>query len=139
MSDKVSTREALKRVRDDDKDMEFTVVVISFIMIVVGAWYGQKYRLKEGVVGALDGTHIKMTVPIEDRPRYRDRKGDLSTNETPQATAYHNKFIENRDDICTLFASDRATDEGAEHDDQAAAAMDTEIEGVSTSETSSEG
>ncbi|XP_074324810.1 uncharacterized protein LOC141661704 [Apium graveolens] len=34
----------------------------------------------EGAVGALDGTHIKMTVPVEDRPRYRDRKGDISTN-----------------------------------------------------------
>uniref|UniRef100_A0A803N1L0 DDE Tnp4 domain-containing protein n=1 Tax=Chenopodium quinoa TaxID=63459 RepID=A0A803N1L0_CHEQI len=33
-----------------------------------------------GVVGALGGTHIKMTVPIEVCPRYRDRKGDLSTN-----------------------------------------------------------
>ncbi|VFQ94077.1 unnamed protein product [Cuscuta campestris] len=30
--------------------------------------------------GALDGTHIQMTVPIKDRPRYRDRKGDISTN-----------------------------------------------------------
>uniref|UniRef100_A0A803MDI9 Transposase n=1 Tax=Chenopodium quinoa TaxID=63459 RepID=A0A803MDI9_CHEQI len=39
-----------------------------------------KWKWFEGVVGALDGTHIKMTVPIEDRPRYRDRKGDLSTN-----------------------------------------------------------
>ncbi|XP_021718280.1 uncharacterized protein LOC110686012 [Chenopodium quinoa] len=39
-----------------------------------------KQKWFEGVVGALDGKHIKMTVPIEDPPRYRDRKGDLSTN-----------------------------------------------------------
>ncbi|WOH01177.1 hypothetical protein DCAR_0520558 [Daucus carota subsp. sativus] len=39
-----------------------------------------KWKWFEGVVGALDGTHIKMTVPVEDRPRYRDRKGDTSTN-----------------------------------------------------------
>ncbi|KAL2933354.1 Sporulation protein kinase pit1 [Bienertia sinuspersici] len=28
----------------------------------------------------LDGTYIKMTVLIEDRPHYRDRKRDISTN-----------------------------------------------------------
>lgn len=39
-----------------------------------------KWKWFEGVIGALDGTHIDMTVPIEDRPRYRDRKGNLSTN-----------------------------------------------------------
>uniref|UniRef100_A0A803LW51 DUF4283 domain-containing protein n=1 Tax=Chenopodium quinoa TaxID=63459 RepID=A0A803LW51_CHEQI len=32
-----------------------------------------------GVVEAIDGSHIKMTVPFEYRPRYRDRKGDIST------------------------------------------------------------
>lgn len=31
-------------------------------------------------VGALDGTHINIRVPIEDRPRYRDRNGLLSQN-----------------------------------------------------------
>ncbi|KAL2943147.1 Protein ALP1-like [Bienertia sinuspersici] len=29
---------------------------------------------------ALDGTHIKKTVPVEDHPRYRDRMGDISTD-----------------------------------------------------------
>ena len=33
-----------------------------------------------GTLGALDGTHIQMTIPIEDRAKYRNRKGDLSTN-----------------------------------------------------------
>nr|KYP44705.1 Putative nuclease HARBI1 [Cajanus cajan] len=31
-------------------------------------------------VGALDGTHIPVTVSLEDRPKYRNRKGDVSTN-----------------------------------------------------------
>ncbi|BFG35074.1 hypothetical protein CerSpe_213480 [Prunus speciosa] len=30
--------------------------------------------------GALDETHIPVTVSAEDRPRYRNRKGDISTN-----------------------------------------------------------
>ncbi|XP_024198698.2 protein ALP1-like [Rosa chinensis] len=33
-----------------------------------------------GALGALDGTFIDLTVPIEDKPRYRNRKGDISTN-----------------------------------------------------------
>ncbi|XP_057545974.1 uncharacterized protein LOC130824967 [Amaranthus tricolor] len=39
-----------------------------------------KWNRFEGVAGALDGTHIKMNVPTEDRARYQDRKGDISTN-----------------------------------------------------------
>lgn len=39
-----------------------------------------KWKWFEGSLGALDGTLIKMTVPVEDRPRYRDRKGDITTN-----------------------------------------------------------
>ncbi|KAL8110482.1 hypothetical protein AgCh_026265 [Apium graveolens] len=39
-----------------------------------------QWKWFEGAVGALDGTHIKMIVPVEDRSRYRDRKGDISTN-----------------------------------------------------------
>ncbi|XP_019102981.2 uncharacterized protein LOC109133728 [Beta vulgaris subsp. vulgaris] len=39
-----------------------------------------KWKWFEGELGALDGTLIKMTVAVEDRPRYRDRKGDITTN-----------------------------------------------------------
>lgn len=39
-----------------------------------------KWKWFEGALGALDGTLIKMTVRVEDRPRYRDRKGDITTN-----------------------------------------------------------
>ncbi|XP_057550644.1 uncharacterized protein LOC130828698 [Amaranthus tricolor] len=39
-----------------------------------------KWKWFEGALGALDGTLIKMTVPLEDRPRYRDRKGDITNN-----------------------------------------------------------
>ncbi|XP_057249069.1 protein ALP1-like [Beta vulgaris subsp. vulgaris] len=39
-----------------------------------------KWKWFEGALGALDGTLIKITVRVEDRPRYRDRKGDITTN-----------------------------------------------------------
>ncbi|KMT04016.1 hypothetical protein BVRB_8g187200 [Beta vulgaris subsp. vulgaris] len=39
-----------------------------------------KWKWFEGALGALDGTLIKMTVGVEDRPRYRDRKGAITTN-----------------------------------------------------------
>ncbi|XP_057535307.1 uncharacterized protein LOC130813488 [Amaranthus tricolor] len=39
-----------------------------------------KWKWFEKALGELDGTLIKMTVPVEDRPRYRDRKGDITTN-----------------------------------------------------------
>ncbi|CAN1840353.1 hypothetical protein LINPERHAP1_LOCUS36035 [Linum perenne] len=31
-------------------------------------------------IGALDGTHVKVRVNIEDQPRYRNRKGEVSIN-----------------------------------------------------------
>lgn len=34
----------------------------------------------QGCLGALDGTHIKMTVPVHAQPRYRNRKGEITTN-----------------------------------------------------------
>ena len=36
--------------------------------------------LLQGCVGALDGTHIPVHVPAHARGRYRNRKGDLTTN-----------------------------------------------------------
>ncbi|XP_074315293.1 uncharacterized protein LOC141651481 [Silene latifolia] len=39
-----------------------------------------KWKWFEGVVGALDGTHLEMTVYKQDRPRYRNKKGDITTN-----------------------------------------------------------
>jgi hypothetical protein len=33
-----------------------------------------------GALGAIDGTHIPVTVPFEDHGCYRDRKGNLSMN-----------------------------------------------------------
>ncbi|XP_041994111.1 putative nuclease HARBI1 [Salvia splendens] len=40
------------------------------------------YRWKwfKGCLGALDGTHINVLVSNEDKPRYRSRKGQISTN-----------------------------------------------------------
>ncbi|RZB57667.1 hypothetical protein D0Y65_046370 [Glycine soja] len=34
----------------------------------------------ERCIGALDGTHIPVTVSLDERPRYHNRKGDVSTN-----------------------------------------------------------
>ncbi|KAG6410396.1 hypothetical protein SASPL_128454 [Salvia splendens] len=36
--------------------------------------------IPEGCLGALDGTYIHVRVPIADTPRYRNRKGQVSTN-----------------------------------------------------------
>ncbi|KAK9286606.1 hypothetical protein L1049_015006 [Liquidambar formosana] len=33
-----------------------------------------------GALGALDGTFVVLNVPVEDKPRYRNRKGNISTN-----------------------------------------------------------
>ncbi|XP_042464515.1 uncharacterized protein LOC122047362 [Zingiber officinale] len=40
----------------------------------------EKWKCFQGCLGALDGTLIKVTPPIEDKPRYRTRKGCISTN-----------------------------------------------------------
>ncbi|CAL1354467.1 unnamed protein product [Linum trigynum] len=39
-----------------------------------------KWKFFKGCLGALDGTHIKVRVRLEDQPRYRDRKGTVSMN-----------------------------------------------------------
>jgi hypothetical protein len=31
-------------------------------------------------LGALDGTHIRVRVPLVDKPRYRNKKGKITTN-----------------------------------------------------------
>ncbi|TYK05758.1 putative nuclease HARBI1 [Cucumis melo var. makuwa] len=40
----------------------------------------EKWRWFQNCLGALDGTHIKVNVSMSDRPRYRSRKGDITTN-----------------------------------------------------------
>ncbi|PPD85896.1 hypothetical protein GOBAR_DD17181 [Gossypium barbadense] len=39
-----------------------------------------RWKWFKNCIGALDGTHIKIRVPIVDKPRYRTRKGDIATN-----------------------------------------------------------
>ncbi|PPD85044.1 hypothetical protein GOBAR_DD18033 [Gossypium barbadense] len=39
-----------------------------------------RWKWFKNCLGALDGTHIKIRVPIVDKPRYRTRKGDTATN-----------------------------------------------------------
>jgi hypothetical protein len=36
--------------------------------------------LTDNCIGALDGTHIKASIPADDASPYRNRKGDLSFN-----------------------------------------------------------
>jgi hypothetical protein len=38
------------------------------------------YPFFKDCLGALDGTHISIHVPLEDQARYRSRKGTLSQN-----------------------------------------------------------
>ncbi|KAG4951865.1 hypothetical protein JHK85_045732 [Glycine max] len=101
----------------------------------------EEIGFKINSIGALDGIHIPVTVTAEDRPRYRNRKGDISTNvlgacgpnlrfiyvlpgwegsagdsrsheETKQ---FRFKVIPNWNDIVDLCAKDRATGLGAEN------------------------
>ncbi|XP_057778460.1 protein ALP1-like isoform X1 [Salvia miltiorrhiza] len=40
----------------------------------------ERWKWFKGCLGALDGTHIKVRVPREDKPRYRTRKNEIATN-----------------------------------------------------------
>ncbi|KAL6661754.1 hypothetical protein ACP70R_001138 [Stipagrostis hirtigluma subsp. patula] len=41
---------------------------------------GGRWKWFKNCLGALDGTYIKVRVPVADKPRYRSRKNDISTN-----------------------------------------------------------
>ncbi|XP_021763140.1 uncharacterized protein LOC110727870 [Chenopodium quinoa] len=73
-----------------------------------------------------------IVIPVEDLQAWH-----IYCMETPAASAYQNKCFENWDDICTLFAPDRAIGDGAEQHEEAAAAMENENDNASTSETAS--
>ncbi|KAF7815143.1 protein ALP1-like [Senna tora] len=40
----------------------------------------ERWKWFKGCLGALDWTHIRIRVPVEDQPRYRNRKGEITTN-----------------------------------------------------------
>ncbi|TYJ96559.1 retrotransposon protein [Cucumis melo var. makuwa] len=40
----------------------------------------QRWKCFENCLGALDGTYIKVNVPVGDRPTFRTRKGEITTN-----------------------------------------------------------
>ncbi|KAK9078046.1 hypothetical protein SSX86_002103 [Deinandra increscens subsp. villosa] len=40
----------------------------------------ERWKWFKGCLGAIDGTHISVQVPEEDKPRYRNRKGEITTN-----------------------------------------------------------
>ncbi|XP_021723016.1 uncharacterized protein LOC110690478 [Chenopodium quinoa] len=73
-----------------------------------------------------------IVIPVEDLQAWH-----VYCMETPAVSAYQNKCIENWDDICTLFAPDRAIGDVAEQHEEAAAAMENENDNASTSETAS--
>ncbi|RZB68022.1 hypothetical protein D0Y65_038024 [Glycine soja] len=87
----------------------FIIVSVVTMLLGALTWYHDKYFVKEPArnlelerhsflnrlyrgtetdcieqlrnsIGALDEIHIPITVSAEDRPRYRNRKGDISTN-----------------------------------------------------------
>ncbi|KAL1816919.1 uncharacterized protein LOC108208423 isoform X2 [Daucus carota subsp. sativus] len=72
-----------------------------------------------------------LVIPIEDLVEWK-----AYCEGCPDASAYQNKCIQNWDDICTLFASDRATGDGAEQFEESATAMELEND-ISTAETGS--
>ncbi|KAL8158460.1 hypothetical protein AgCh_002949 [Apium graveolens] len=39
-----------------------------------------KWKYFKNCLGALDGTHIKITIPVEERPKYRNRRDEITTN-----------------------------------------------------------
>ncbi|KAG6508933.1 hypothetical protein ZIOFF_034315 [Zingiber officinale] len=40
----------------------------------------ERWKWFKGCLGALDGTYINVNAPIDDKPRYRTRKGEIATN-----------------------------------------------------------
>ena len=47
MSGQLSIQESRKRASENDDDIYYCLSAVSFIIIVVGVWYCQKYRLRE--------------------------------------------------------------------------------------------
>ncbi|KAF7841306.1 protein ALP1-like [Senna tora] len=40
----------------------------------------ERWKWFMGCLGAIDGTHIRIRVPLEDQGKYRNRKGEITTN-----------------------------------------------------------
>jgi hypothetical protein len=50
-----------------------TMILHTYIYIYI-------YIYIKNCLGALDGTHIRVRVPLDDKPRYRNKKGEITTN-----------------------------------------------------------
>ncbi|KAL2904027.1 Uncharacterized protein RDABS01_002737 [Bienertia sinuspersici] len=74
-----------------------------------------------------------VVIPIKDLEAW-----DAYCTNYPHAFAYKNKCINNWDNICALVGSDGVTGDEVEQHEESANALDMEIEGLSTSETSLE-
>ncbi|WJX82893.1 hypothetical protein P8452_65599 [Trifolium repens] len=53
----------------------------------------ERWKLFKNCLGALDGTHIQVNVPAIDKPRYRNRKGDISSTNVLGVCSRDMKFI----------------------------------------------
>ena len=73
---------------EDNRWKSFKVTSNYFFKIVVSFHENINYLLTiywwlcklKGYLGALDGTSIRVTPPSDQKPRYRTRKADISTN-----------------------------------------------------------
>ncbi|KAL0332848.1 UNVERIFIED_CONTAM: hypothetical protein Scaly_2186300 [Sesamum calycinum] len=96
--DNVQRKRSREKLESDEEDIEIVIYLLSFLIGTVGAWYHENYLLKdlsmsdnderaypkgimdENAMGALDGTFVELKDPAEERSRYRNRKGAISTN-----------------------------------------------------------
>ncbi|KAI4338248.1 hypothetical protein L6164_016591 [Bauhinia variegata] len=74
----------------------------------------ERWKWFKSCLGALDGTHIEVNVPTIDKPRYLNRKGDVSTNvlgSHPNAKDYRNAQILLLEKLALAFGKDRAIEQ----------------------------
>ncbi|ONK79743.1 uncharacterized protein A4U43_C01F9620 [Asparagus officinalis] len=81
-----------------------------------------EFRSKARALQTKEGESIESGGPATIREDLWAPSAEVNSD----AKAYQNKAIENRDDICVLVGTDRATGEGAEQIDDSIAAMDME-------------
>ncbi|XP_042465761.1 uncharacterized protein LOC122048232 [Zingiber officinale] len=53
----------------------------------------ERWKWFKGCLGALDGTYINVNAPIDDKPRYRTRKGEIATNVLGEGSAADGRVL----------------------------------------------
>ncbi|KAL1828655.1 hypothetical protein ACET3Z_007067 [Daucus carota] len=118
----------------DKLRLEGILVTVDHVKHRTKIWkkhYGVIADIKNFTKFKWDEEKKMLVIPVEDLAEWKSYCEGV-----PDASAYKNKRIPNWDDICTLFASDRAIGDGAEQFEESAAAMELENE-FSTAETGS--